>query len=338
MTQFRSFPQQKVQPQIQTQAALPQRYTPVQPPFRHSQQPHLPASHKVIISKSTHNKVPVQQQVEQRLDIHQRIRVPPPPGRFVPHLADIYGHPMPDRPYLPPKFFINSSIESLPDGPYEAEEKNENGKHRSYIEDTAKTSPINKIGRISKPKIIKPSPEAQLRVSGQWTTSDDGSFVCCSIVIGREIREIPKSEIRRPSHRSRPALQQNSTTVHPVHMSKSSFFNTIPKPVVAATGSKLSKNPNVAFLNCCKAAKVAKSCERICNFDILNKKTLTGMFLGTDPCPQSYGLDLLQCAAQSEDHTTCCQDRGVHTTTAGDKCLGFCNMRPGVNFQVRGSY
>ncbi|VDM53036.1 unnamed protein product [Angiostrongylus costaricensis] len=92
--------------------------------------------------------------------------------------------------------------------------------------------------------------------------------------------------------------------------------------------------PNKAFLSCCKSVKVAKSCERICNFDILNKKTLTGMFLGTDPCPQSYGLDLLQCAAQSQDHTTCCHSRGVQNTSAGDKCLGFCNMRPGVNFQA----
>ncbi|PIO57605.1 DB module [Teladorsagia circumcincta] len=59
------------------------------------------------------------------------------------------------------------------------------------------------------------------------------------------------------------------------------------------------------------------------------------MFLGTDPCPQSYGLDLMQCAAQSRDHTECCIERGVQTTSAGNKCLGFCNMRPGNTFQLQ---
>ncbi|KAE9420758.1 hypothetical protein Angca_000364 [Angiostrongylus cantonensis] len=112
---------------------------------------------------------------------------------------------------------------------------------------------------------------------------------------------------------------------------KSSLVKTMRKDVISTVRGK---SPNKAFLSCCKSVKVAKPCERICNFDILNKKTLTGMFLGTDPCPQSYGLDLLQCAAQSEDHTPCCRSRGVQNTSAGDKCLGFCNMRPGVNFQA----
>ncbi|VDO28724.1 unnamed protein product [Haemonchus placei] len=108
-----------------------------------------------------------------------------------------------------------------------------------------------------------------------------------------------------------------------------------PRPVPA----KQQRPPlNIVFhffpICCCKSIKVAKSCERICNFDVLNKKTLTGMFLGTDPCPQSHGLDLMQCAAQSEDHTQCCIERGVHTTSAGNKCLGFCNMRPGNTFQA----
>ncbi|EYC44358.1 hypothetical protein Y032_0464g1939 [Ancylostoma ceylanicum] len=106
----------------------------------------------------------------------------------------------------------------------------------------------------------------------------------------------------------------------------------VPKSIATSNGGK--KDANAVFLGCCKTAKVAKSCERICNFDILNKKVLTGMFLGTDPCPQSYGLELLQCAAQSDDHTACCRSKGVHTTSAGDKCLGFCNMRPGVTFQA----
>lgn len=58
------------------------------------------------------------------------------------------------------------------------------------------------------------------------------------------------------------------------------------------------------------------------------------MFLGTDPCPQSHGLDLLQCGASNDDHTQCCIENEVHKTSAGKKCLGFCNMKPGVSFQV----
>lgn len=58
------------------------------------------------------------------------------------------------------------------------------------------------------------------------------------------------------------------------------------------------------------------------------------MFLGSDPCPQSNGRDLLTCAAQEMDHTECCKARGVALTSAGDKCLGFCQMSPGSQFQV----
>ncbi|VDM48496.1 unnamed protein product [Toxocara canis] len=64
------------------------------------------------------------------------------------------------------------------------------------------------------------------------------------------------------------------------------------------------------------------------------KRRLTGMFLGSDPCPQSNGRDLLTCAAQEMDHTECCRARGVASTSAGDKCLGFCQMSPGSQFQA----
>ncbi|KAK6024623.1 DB module, partial [Ostertagia ostertagi] len=80
--------------------------------------------------------------------------------------------------------------------------------------------------------------------------------------------------------------------------------------------------PTISSWVAASQSTLRKSCERICNFDVLNKKTvsLTAMFLGTDPCPQSYGLDLMQCAAQSRDHTECCIERGVQTTSAGNKC------------------
>lgn len=43
------------------------------------------------------------------------------------------------------------------------------------------------------------------------------------------------------------------------------------------------------------------------------------MFLGTDPCPQRFGIDLFACAAQESDHTPCCLKKDVHKTSAGDK-------------------
>ncbi|KAK6736957.1 hypothetical protein RB195_019572 [Necator americanus] len=145
---------------------------------------------------------------------------------------------------------------------------------------------------------------------------------------------VPKPAPRRPvTPRPQPPPRiAPATQAPPPTMVKAKLSAIVPKSIAPSNGG--GKNPNAAFLGCCKAVKVAKSCERICNFDILNKKTLTGMFLGTDPCPQSYGLELLQCAAQSDDHTECCRSKGVHTTTAGDKCLGFCNMKPGVTFQL----
>jgi hypothetical protein len=61
------------------------------------------------------------------------------------------------------------------------------------------------------------------------------------------------------------------------------------------------------------------------------------MFLGTDQCPISNGRDLLACAAQDTDLTACCRSKGVAQTSAGDKCLGFCQMAPGSEFQADSS-
>ncbi|KAI6184037.1 protein of unknown function DB domain-containing protein [Aphelenchoides bicaudatus] len=97
-------------------------------------------------------------------------------------------------------------------------------------------------------------------------------------------------------------------------------------------------NPNKIFLQCCLNKKVPKTCESKCNFDNINKKTLTAMFLGSDACPQSYGLDLFACAAQEEDHTNCCKTKNVQRTSAGSKCLAFCNLTPESHFQADASY
>ena len=118
------------------------------------------------------------------------------------------------------------------------------------------------------------------------------------------------------------------------------------KPTVTVTRSpsppasqlSSSRNPNKFFLDCCQKKKVAKACEPRCNFDKLSKRVLTGMFLGTDVCPQKHGLDLFSCAAQDGDHRDCCRAKNVGRTGAGDKCLNFCLMTPDSNFQADASY
>ncbi|KAL6734699.1 hypothetical protein Aduo_005211 [Ancylostoma duodenale] len=243
------------------------------------------------------------QVVEPQLPIQQRIRVPPPPERFHPHLADIYGQPsLPDRPSSSTRPTIILIGESLPEGAYGAEERLIDGNHPSYIEDTAKTTPVEQFRKFVQPQVVVPKPAPRRPV----------------------VRPQPAVSPRVVAPTRAPSPSPVIIKTHPAAV--------VPKSIATSIGGK--KDANAVFLGCCKTAKVAKSCERICNFDILNKKVLTGMFLGTDPCPQSYGLELLQCAAQSDDHTTCCRSKGVHTTSAGDKCLGFCNMRPGVSFQA----
>ncbi|KAH7697750.1 DB module family protein, partial [Aphelenchoides avenae] len=102
--------------------------------------------------------------------------------------------------------------------------------------------------------------------------------------------------------------------------------------------SPTKSHPNKVFLDCCLAKNVDKACESRCNFDVISKKVLTGMFLGSDPCPQSYGLDLFTCAAQDADHRECCKRKNVQRTSAGEKCLAFCNMAPGSHFQADATY
>uniref|UniRef100_A0A0N5A3C5 DB domain-containing protein n=1 Tax=Parastrongyloides trichosuri TaxID=131310 RepID=A0A0N5A3C5_PARTI len=114
----------------------------------------------------------------------------------------------------------------------------------------------------------------------------------------------------------------------------------VPLPKVSQLKSHLSSSPaaNAVFLKCCNKKHVSPKCESRCNFDVLSKKVLTGMFLGSDPCPQSYGRDLFSCAAQDSDHTECCRRMNVTRTTAGEKCLAFCKMTPDTEFQADVTY
>uniref|UniRef100_A0A914VJM8 Domain of unknown function DB domain-containing protein n=1 Tax=Plectus sambesii TaxID=2011161 RepID=A0A914VJM8_9BILA len=135
---------------------------------------------------------------------------------------------------------------------------------------------------------------------------------------------------RKPRPRPKP-----SPKPEPEHPPPKPTKRPRPKPAPASLPSGGGGvDPNDVFLDCCKARKVPDSCFSRCNFDALNKKVLTGMFLGTDACPRSAGSDLLSCAASEKDHTSCCEKSKVSSTSAGDKCLGFCNLGPRTTFQV----
>jgi len=53
------------------------------------------------------------------------------------------------------------------------------------------------------------------------------------------------------------------------------------------------------------------------------------MFFKNDPCPIEAAADIQYCAGQGRDHRPCCARSGVHTTIAGEKCMVFCDQRPG---------
>ncbi|EJW83592.1 DB module family protein, partial [Wuchereria bancrofti] len=123
----------------------------------------------------------------------------------------------------------------------------------------------------------------------------------------------------------------SSTILIPIHTSlkREDQSATIVKNI-----GGISLSANDAFLECCKEKNVDTKCESRCNFDILDRRVLTAMFIGSDPCPRNNGRSLLSCAAQDSDHTNCCRANGVQHTAAGDKCLEFCQMTPESNFQA----
>uniref|UniRef100_A0A0N4ZMU0 Ubiquitin-like domain-containing protein n=1 Tax=Parastrongyloides trichosuri TaxID=131310 RepID=A0A0N4ZMU0_PARTI len=88
-------------------------------------------------------------------------------------------------------------------------------------------------------------------------------------------------------------------------------------------------NPNFLFKQCCEGRKLPDSCLMKCNFNSFTISTLHNMALGYDECPINAGADMLYCGGQGRDHRECCRKRGVSNTLAGDKCLVFCDQRPG---------
>ncbi|KAH7731425.1 hypothetical protein AAVH_00323 [Aphelenchoides avenae] len=104
-----------------------------------------------------------------------------------------------------------------------------------------------------------------------------------------------------------------------------------------ATFLKLT-NPNYLFRQCCDDRRLPDPCLGKCHFNTYTKEALQQMFFKNDRCPLEAAADLQYCAGQGRDHTSCCVRNGVHTTLAGDKCLQFCDQRPGRVVQLDYSY
>jgi len=103
------------------------------------------------------------------------------------------------------------------------------------------------------------------------------------------------------------------------------------QPVVA-------RDPNQMFLECCEDRQLPDSCLSRCNFNAYTKESLIGMYFHTDGCPIEAAAELQYCAARGRDHTACCRQNQVHTTLAGDKCLIFCDQKPGNVTQLDFTY
>uniref|UniRef100_A0A915B3C5 Domain of unknown function DB domain-containing protein n=1 Tax=Parascaris univalens TaxID=6257 RepID=A0A915B3C5_PARUN len=68
------------------------------------------------------------------------------------------------------------------------------------------------------------------------------------------------------------------------------------------------------------------------------KSKLMKMFTKQDACPIQASVEIQFCAAQGRDHRECCARNGVTTTLAGEKCLLFCDQRPGNVTQLDITY
>ncbi|PAV62231.1 hypothetical protein WR25_00809 [Diploscapter pachys] len=97
-------------------------------------------------------------------------------------------------------------------------------------------------------------------------------------------------------------------------------------------------NPNFLFHRCCEERKLPSACIQKCHFNVYDRETLESMFIGNDACSIEYLPEMQFCAAQGMDHSQCCKSKGVAKTTAGEKCLVFCDQRPDIYTPIDYSY
>jgi hypothetical protein len=88
-------------------------------------------------------------------------------------------------------------------------------------------------------------------------------------------------------------------------------------------------NPNKAFFECCMDRQLPDACLQKCNYGTYSRDALSKMYFKQDECPMAAMAEIQFCAAQGGDHRECCMRNGITTTLAGQKCLTFCDQRPG---------
>uniref|UniRef100_A0A1I7XWS8 DB domain-containing protein n=1 Tax=Steinernema glaseri TaxID=37863 RepID=A0A1I7XWS8_9BILA len=97
-------------------------------------------------------------------------------------------------------------------------------------------------------------------------------------------------------------------------------------------------SPDEKFMRCCEGRGLPDACLQKCTFQTYTKEALTSMYFKADACPIEASAEIQFCAAQGRDHRDCCARNGVTTTLAGNKCLTFCDQRPGNVTQLDMSY
>ncbi|CAD5220759.1 unnamed protein product [Bursaphelenchus xylophilus] len=101
---------------------------------------------------------------------------------------------------------------------------------------------------------------------------------------------------------------------------------------------KAPQTPDEKFMACCLSRRLPDQCLNKCSFSSYNRNALQNMYFRADSCPMQAAADLQFCAAQGRDHRECCARNGVGATVAGQKCLLFCDQRPGNTTQLDLSY
>ncbi|MCP9261970.1 DB module [Dirofilaria immitis] len=98
------------------------------------------------------------------------------------------------------------------------------------------------------------------------------------------------------------------------------------------------RSPDQLFMECCERRGLPKACLQKCSIHNYTKDAIISMYFKRDACSVSAAAEIQFCAAQGRDHRQCCARNGVGTTLAGDKCLVFCDQRPGNVTQLDYSY
>ncbi|TMS37011.1 hypothetical protein L596_004042 [Steinernema carpocapsae] len=88
-------------------------------------------------------------------------------------------------------------------------------------------------------------------------------------------------------------------------------------------------SPDERFMDCCERRRLPDSCLEKCTFRTYTRDALQAMYFRTDKCPIQAASEIHFCAAQGRDHRSCCARNGVMTTLSGEKCMVFCDQRPG---------